>query len=299
MNALLRLCPALAMAASLSLLTMPLVAQDRERSARRASARQYQFQGQVTRVEQAAVRGTQHTFVALKTDEGQRLVADLGPTQNLRRLDLERGADVSLRGTATKVENKKILVADVVESGRRRINVDRNERDGRLDDLRTEAGQRRETRQTRREQRRQWIIDAVTGYFRDDQQPPPTDPQAPQVEQGQEQSAQEIEGRQTLTVSGEVLATRARNIGDAGRLLAYIETPQQTRRVVDLGLLRDLDVRVKRGDEITVTGTAVELPGRGRIVAADKLEVDGRTVEIRQVLHQNQIQQRSGHHAPQ
>lgn len=54
-----------------------------------------------------------HTFVRLKMRDGGRLVVGLGSeTRSLQRLDLSQGDVIAIHGKTTKVDGRKVLMAD-------------------------------------------------------------------------------------------------------------------------------------------------------------------------------------------
>jgi hypothetical protein len=59
-----------------------------------------QLTGQIMRIKQVDIRGTDFTnqVVLLQTDQGRQIVADLGPMTNLRGIRLKPGAEVDIRG---------------------------------------------------------------------------------------------------------------------------------------------------------------------------------------------------------
>ena len=84
-----------------------------------------QVSGEILRLKRIPIRNTniQHTAVLLKTNDGKRRVVDLGPTQNLRQLDLREGDQVSVRGGIVRIGDSRIFFARQVRSDGETVNV--------------------------------------------------------------------------------------------------------------------------------------------------------------------------------
>ena len=84
-----------------------------------------QVSGEILRLKRIPLRNTniQHTAVLLKTNDGKRRVVDLGPTQNLRQLDLQEGDQVSVRGGIVRIGDSRIFFARQVRSDGETVNV--------------------------------------------------------------------------------------------------------------------------------------------------------------------------------
>jgi hypothetical protein len=61
--------------------------------------------------------------IVLQTEEGRKLLADLGPTSQFQTRPLNRGDRVTIQGHAAQVKGRPILMADQVTAGGRTYTV--------------------------------------------------------------------------------------------------------------------------------------------------------------------------------
>lgn len=129
---------------------------------RRRSAQRRQVNGIVVNAKNVAVRDTDHRVVKLRLDDGRTVLADLGPAADLRRLDLQNGDPLAVRGPAMQVGERRIVVARQLRAGGRTYDVERRQTElrGTIAGLRTF-----EVRGTERQMAildtgaRRWILD--------------------------------------------------------------------------------------------------------------------------------------------
>lgn len=66
-------------------------------------------------------RSEEHSFVRLKMQDGRRLVVGLGPdTRSLQQLDLNQGDVLGIHGKNTKIDGRKVLMADKIRVAKSR-----------------------------------------------------------------------------------------------------------------------------------------------------------------------------------
>ncbi|MCB1041272.1 MAG: hypothetical protein KDA94_17310, partial [Acidimicrobiales bacterium] len=68
------------------------------------------FKGTIADLTTVEVRGSKHQFARIKTDQGKKLLADLGPQSKLS-LELQKGSQVTIKGVAVKVKDRLLLIA--------------------------------------------------------------------------------------------------------------------------------------------------------------------------------------------
>ncbi|QDU87728.1 hypothetical protein Pla175_10940 [Pirellulimonas nuda] len=71
--------------------------------------------GEIVSMQQATLRGEPRQLVTLKTDQGKRVIADLGAPDALDK-SLKKGTQLTVHGAAVKAGDKVVLVAFEVES---------------------------------------------------------------------------------------------------------------------------------------------------------------------------------------
>ncbi|WP_372897927.1 hypothetical protein [Stieleria sp.] len=82
------------------------------------------FTGKVDDMMTAKIRGNTHQLAKLKTDQGKKLLVDLGPKDRLK-LDMKSGSEVTVTGPAIKVKDRSVLIARQVTVGDETMQVER------------------------------------------------------------------------------------------------------------------------------------------------------------------------------
>jgi hypothetical protein len=72
--------------------------------------------GTITSKKRSSVRDTRHLIVGIERDQGNRVIADLGPVTELDQLDLALGDRINVKGPLSQVGNKKVLIAQHIRS---------------------------------------------------------------------------------------------------------------------------------------------------------------------------------------
>ncbi len=85
------------------------------------------FTGQVDGIRTVNSRGQQHSILLLSTDAGKRQVVDLGPANKLDA-DLNQGDKVTVRGPLTKVNDRKVVLAQTLTHDGDQSKIDRRQR---------------------------------------------------------------------------------------------------------------------------------------------------------------------------
>lgn len=68
-------------------------------------------------------RGEQHRFARIETSKGQTVPVNLGSVEDLRRLDLQNGDQVTVIGSLARANDRTVLRAHTIQSGDQRIDV--------------------------------------------------------------------------------------------------------------------------------------------------------------------------------
>ncbi|MES4785068.1 MAG: hypothetical protein C4294_03815 [Nitrospiraceae bacterium] len=86
-----------------------------------------QVTGQIEKVAQLKVRGTdkKHTVVRLKTDEGRRIIADLGNPKDLRDIQVKSGQQMTLQGPMIHLSGKPVIIAEQISTDSMTAQIDR------------------------------------------------------------------------------------------------------------------------------------------------------------------------------
>jgi len=84
-----------------------------------------QYSGTIETMMTAKVRGQQHQLAKINTDEGKKLLVDLGATDKLDSGQIKQGATVKVRGPAVKVNDRMMLIAKSVKVGNQEIEIKR------------------------------------------------------------------------------------------------------------------------------------------------------------------------------
>lgn len=73
--------------------------------------------GQIVRTKKVAVRGQnrEHMIVLLKSEDGKRRTADLGPVKKLDQLRLSSGDTITLNGRVARIGDRQVLMATSVQ----------------------------------------------------------------------------------------------------------------------------------------------------------------------------------------
>lgn len=89
--------------------------------------RTYQMSGTILNEQEVDVRGgAKSRVVMIKTDQGKRVLTDLGPASGLQSLNLKKGDRIEVSGHGARTgERAAILFADTIRAGNRTVNVQR------------------------------------------------------------------------------------------------------------------------------------------------------------------------------
>jgi hypothetical protein len=68
------------------------------------------FAGTIEKTKQVEIRGKQHQFVKLNTEQGKTMMVDLGPADELE-MSLEEGQNLTVQGVPAKVKERTVLMA--------------------------------------------------------------------------------------------------------------------------------------------------------------------------------------------
>jgi len=86
-----------------------------------------QVSGEIQRMKKVEVRGQHedHLAVMLTTEHGGRMIADLGPSKNLRDLELTSGDWISARGPIMRLNDQLVMIAKQVEADGQTVRIKR------------------------------------------------------------------------------------------------------------------------------------------------------------------------------
>jgi len=85
------------------------------------------FTGQVDGIGTINSRGQEHRILRLSTDAGKRQMVDLGPANKLD-VNLSQGDKVTVRGPMTKVNDRKVVLAQTLTHDGDQVEIDRRQR---------------------------------------------------------------------------------------------------------------------------------------------------------------------------
>lgn len=229
--------------------------QNQQRQSQAQQSSGVSVQGEVIRSREIGVRrtGTNHLVVLLRTDRDRLAMVDLGPADSLRQsTQIAKGDRLSASGKLAAIGDRHVLMANSIRQDGKRIEIQRRREQStarpRLDRTARGEGRRGDQQQARSNARRQ------TGG----------------VERG--------------NITGTVQQMKTVDLrGTADKhVVVLLQTRRGLRVPVDLGPKQGLrNVRVSRGDEITVDGALVKLGDR-QVVIGEAVRIDGRRVSIRQ-----------------
>jgi hypothetical protein len=94
---------------------------------RQPQRRPVQVNGRILDLTTARLSGQQqqHVFAKVETPQGRTVVVDLGPTNQVARLQVYRGDLVEVRGTPARVNQRQVVMASEVRANNQRITVQR------------------------------------------------------------------------------------------------------------------------------------------------------------------------------
>lgn len=104
-----------------------------------ASSKAFHVQGEVSNVKKVNVRGTQHYVVKVDRNDGDAVIVDLGPVDNLSWMNPKKAMQLDAKGPAARVGDKTVVLAKAVKTNGRTAEIDRNTRtlEGTVKDTRT------------------------------------------------------------------------------------------------------------------------------------------------------------------
>lgn len=91
-----------------------------------------QVSGKVTHEKDVNIRGRDqsHKVVMIQTQQGEQVVADLGPQENLQQIDIEKGKELQVQGQLARVSDHLLLVANQVQADGRTVQIERMQQRG-------------------------------------------------------------------------------------------------------------------------------------------------------------------------
>jgi hypothetical protein len=126
--------------AVLSLIVGPALAQRANQGDQQSASQQQKFQqgqqkqvrGQVIRTKDVQVRQQgqnvgKNKVVMLETQDGQRLIVDLGSTKDAQRMNIQSGDQISVRGEIVRIGDRPVLMARQVQAQGQTMQVQRQQ----------------------------------------------------------------------------------------------------------------------------------------------------------------------------
>ena len=88
-----------------------------------------QISGEIERIKKVDLRGArqEHLAAVLTTERGRRIIADLGPSKDLRDLELRSGDWITVRGPVVRVNDRRVLFAQQIQADGQTIRIKRQE----------------------------------------------------------------------------------------------------------------------------------------------------------------------------
>jgi len=94
----------------------------------RVSSKANELNGTVENSKQVSVRGIKHLVIELKQENGEKVAADLGPQSHAKKLGIQKGTTLTVRGPIMAAGEKKILLAKSVTINGKKHEIDRDAR---------------------------------------------------------------------------------------------------------------------------------------------------------------------------
>jgi hypothetical protein len=275
-----------------------------------------QVSGEILRTKRIPVRGTNQQMLAalIETNSGQRLVVDLGPTQQLSNQDihLHQGDQISARGRFLDIGEHHVLMANRLRINGETVAIQRTrqqpsqrvlQREEQFwNQARSQNGNGMNYAETAQETDEQFTPRS-SNYQNQQDENDQFDQQQGQFsrqnrfqrgqwgQQGQQWSAERGEQwfNAPMRVSGVILRTK--NVQLPGMsdqiVFATVRTDQGRRCVVNLGPLEELEnLQLHRGERISVLGPTMQI-GNQRLILAQRLRAQGETVQLNQEVQEN------------
>lgn len=100
-------------------------ARRRMRSGQQGQSSMVSLEGEIINMKTVPLRNTdiEHRIVRIETEDGNRRIVDLGPTDQTDDLDIREGDQIEVRGTPVMAGDVRILAARKVTSGDDTVNV--------------------------------------------------------------------------------------------------------------------------------------------------------------------------------
>ena len=264
------------------------------------------IRGKIVRTKRVDWRGSdRREFVALvETDDGSKVIVDLGPTTGLKDANIRTGQQVTARGRMTRLGEQQALFATRVDTGRGTLVINREVfRRGKTEELRGTV-MRTKRVDWRGADRREYValvkpqsgepvvVDlGPTINLRDAgvQSGRPITVRGTYRQMGDtrvmfadrvttaEASNLAIrrgrsDGTESRTVTGTVGGTRQVGLRDGSdkNFVILIKTPEGRQEVADLGSARRArDYDLQEGDKVTVKGRVFEVQGRPVLIVTE------------------------------
>jgi hypothetical protein len=207
-----------------------------------------------------------HTLARLRLENGRTAIVDLGPTQNLQRLNFEPGDRIEVRGQFAQVGDRRVIVAQELK----------------IDDTVTRIRQAEGRLGQSASRGYSEDADGRYGYGAQDRQR--FDQRPTQTRSAQARSSQQRFGEQ-ITLNGRLDGFRHVNLRTQQNernqhSLVRVRLENGRSAIVDLGPKKDLDdLNLQTGKPISIQGRRGTIDGRS-VVHANRIRFDGETHQI-------------------
>jgi hypothetical protein len=239
------------------------------------------LRGEVVRTKRVETEGTTYQAALLETDQGRRVIVDLGPVQDLRNenVSVQRGQDIQVRGRYANVGDYRVFMAhqvrsdgQVAEIGRRALpSRERVREEERMQTRRGQPGGEEERLQTRR---------GRSG-----------DGEEESAEETEQQGGREVGGLQLRTINGQILRTQEIKLPEMKErlLVALLRTDQGRRALAVLGPVQELqDLDLNQGDQVSVQGLCLHMDGHP-VCLTQQLRAHGQTLQAAQRANEKMV----------
>lgn len=207
--------------------------------------------GTIAEMKTVQLRGKQgetHQALLLETEEGRRIIADLGPSEQLQGMKLEKGKEIGLIGRTGRVGDRVVLFTEKVKYGQQEKTIERPEGETK--------------RRTQLEQKHQQM--------------------AMKFQQPTKAKSQKLKGQ---VVQQKEVGFQGRTDTNT---VVLMQTEEGKHLVVDLGPTEELqEVDIKQGVPVEVEGTLVTVGDR-LVVMGEQLNVGQKQVSIQRKQDQRQ-----------
>ncbi len=191
---------------------------------------QQKLSGKIVDTRNFTARGQQHTAAIIKTGQDKKVLVDLGPADSLN-VDLQKGDQIEVQGAPAKVNDRAMMLACSLRHDGEKVTIDRS------------SSQKPQSQNASR--------NAQTA-------------RSSGSNSDSNNSANRDSQSQGRTISGEVLSMKRLDVRGTERQVAKLKS-DNGELLIDVGPAEKFQRDLRKGDQVTVTGTLTKSP-RGKSV---------------------------------